>query len=586
MNFGTWAKNVIKMHGGKRGRTHVVSPTKGYPMQIEREVAEYLRKVFTYATEIMTETALQGYSFAADTIGDLNNSEPPLPPDFVEKMTGFSRSLELFSANRFAEESFMVVGERYIPPAVKEELLTGFVEQMQLLCKSTNAQNKANISRIVAEGVAQGKNINQVKSEISKVVPNFSKNKSELIARTETAKLNSSIKAAQYQESGIEYYKWISGHDGHVRDSHLAMNSKICALNNADVYYEETPEGLIKHQRTASMVHLHPGFDFQCRCTMVMWDPEIDGKYDVKTEPQKEPPKIEQPKEPSPDKVELEATKKELEKEKEKVAKAEKKNVETERKLEILKKANERHAKRNRVEIEQRIKERIERNNNFKEAIRVLEINKVKKLEVKKLSKKLTENEIIKRLAGGDQTKGSCSSLALAYAANKAGYDVLDFRGENSQKFFSSPSNISGLVKVGSCKFIENYKTIKKSGYYKKNEVIFLLENNLIEKREYYFVFEGHAAIIRKINGKLEFLELQSSEFKPTSANENFSVYKNEFHELNETKLYKRFGGDYSNILECIDIKNLKDSNQFRLLMEFINTEPEKQKKGYEGNIK
>lgn len=25
-----------------------------------------------------------------------------------------------------------------------------------------------------------------------------------------------------------------------------------------------------------------PGTDFQCRCSMVMWDPEIDGKYEVK----------------------------------------------------------------------------------------------------------------------------------------------------------------------------------------------------------------------------------------------------------------------------------------------------------------
>lgn len=36
-----------------------------------------------------------------------------------------------------------------------------------------------------------------------------------------------------------------------------------------------------------------------------------------------------------------------------------------------------------------------------------------------------TEQDIINRLSGGDMTKGSCSSLALAYAGNKAGYDVL-----------------------------------------------------------------------------------------------------------------------------------------------------------------
>lgn len=55
-----------------------------------------------------------------------------------------------------------------------------------------------------------------------------------------------------------------------------------------------------------------------------------------------------------------------------------------------------------------------------------------------------TEQDIINRLSGGDMTKGSCSSLALAYAGNKAGYDVLDFRDGDSrfvlfvQKFYSN----------------------------------------------------------------------------------------------------------------------------------------------------
>ena len=33
--------------------------------------------------------------------------------------------------------------------------------------------------------------------------------------------------------------------------------------------------------RTGEMYHGHPGTDFQCRCSMVMWDPFIDGKYEV-----------------------------------------------------------------------------------------------------------------------------------------------------------------------------------------------------------------------------------------------------------------------------------------------------------------
>ena len=39
-----------------------------------------------------------------------------------------------------------------------------------------------------------------------------------------------------------------------------------------------------------------------------------------------------------------------------------------------------------------------------------------------------SEEDIVSCLGGGDLTPGSCSSLAFAYAGNKAGYDVLDFR--------------------------------------------------------------------------------------------------------------------------------------------------------------
>ncbi|MDR0697936.1 MAG: hypothetical protein LBG28_01765, partial [Tannerella sp.] len=42
--------------------------------------------------------------------------------------------------------------------------------------------------------------------------------------------------------------------------------------------------------------------------------------------------------------------------------------------------------------------------------------------EVRSFPKQLTETEIISRVCGGDLTKGSCSSLAFAYAGNKCGF--------------------------------------------------------------------------------------------------------------------------------------------------------------------
>ena len=60
------------------------------------------------------------------------------------------------------------------------------------------------------------------------------------------------------------------------------MNGVICSVSNPDVYYTETPDGLKEHSRTAEMFHGNPGEDFQCRCSMVAWNHEIDGMYEVK----------------------------------------------------------------------------------------------------------------------------------------------------------------------------------------------------------------------------------------------------------------------------------------------------------------
>lgn len=59
----------------------------------------------------------------------------------------------------------------------------------------------------------------------------------------------------------------------------------------------------------------------------------------------------------------------------------------------------------------------------------VLRKNKVEFNQVKPHTTAVSDDDIIARVGGGDLTAGSCASVGLAFAANKAGYDVRDFRG-------------------------------------------------------------------------------------------------------------------------------------------------------------
>lgn len=199
---------------------------------------------------------------------------------------------------------------------------------------------------------------------------------------------------------------------------------------------------------------------------------------------------------------------------------------------------------------------------------------KVKYNAVENHKTKMTEEEIIKELSGGDKTSGSCASLGLAYIGQKQGWNVLDFRGGESQNFFSNGYNLMKLSEVG------GIKTINADG-----KTAITVGNRLLKKcevgKEYYLCCGRHASIVRKLeNGKLQYLELQSAK----------SSGWTDFDGNPRYTLVSRFGcnsrlpsvGDF-----MIDIEESNfDTDDFKSLLGYINTAESEQKKGQYGTIK
>ena len=191
--------------------------------------------------------------------------------------------------------------------------------------------------------------------------------------------------------------------------------------------------------------------------------------------------------------------------------------------------------------------------------------NKIEHREVKKHQKEVFMDDIITRIGGGDRTRGSCASLGLAYAANRGGYDVLDFRDGESRTYFASHPHLSSFIgKMGG---ITNKGRGKMSG-------IELMRTTEIGK-EYYLAIACHAAIVRQVSkGKYEYLELQSATsngWKPLNAKVfgwRFSANGREWH------------------YEMIEISKLYNDPSFIKLMGYINTAEDKQVKGKYGTIK
>lgn len=266
--------------------------------------------------------------------------------------------------------------------------------------------------------------------------------------------------------------------------------------------------------------------------------------------------------------------------------------VESKSELSILERAKQRHDARTPEQIEG-IKERwsdrakwnqtlVEIQKINAESIAAKRARKIKNPtppiaynEVKPLRNKLSEKAIIGRLSGGDLTKGSCSSLAMAYAGNVNGLNVKDFRGGESQKFFSKHRNIADIVK-------KTGGTISKhtDGFKSANELL----KTVVEGKRYYFKTGGHAAIVRRNNGVLEYLELQARNKKD-----------NIFKTLDDSVLKKRFkvkrycywlGETVEQESTIVDIDNFKDSDGFKKALGYINTASIKQKKGLKGSTK
>lgn len=188
---------------------------------------------------------------------------------------------------------------------------------------------------------------------------------------------------------------------------------------------------------------------------------------------------------------------------------------------------------------------------------------------------KLSADDVIKRISGGDTTVGSCSSMAFTFAANMGGMDVLDYRGGKSCDFFSSASNICSIAK-------------KVGGVVNKNYNDFTNAKQLLAttstNKYYYFTCGKHAAIVRKTEKGYEYLELQ-----------NASAERNGWHELTTERLKNRFGAQKSHTMfgskyetkECIiDIDLLIKDAGFRKMMGYINTASGDQKKGSHGGEK
>ena len=220
----------------------------------------------------------------------------------------------------------------------------------------------------------------------------------------------------------------------------------------------------------------------------------------------------------------------------------------------------------------------------YNDILNTIKINdyKIEHREVGVLKKSLSDDEIIKKLSGADRTDGSCASLAFAYTGNKNGLDVTDYRGGQSQKFFSTNSYIKKIMKLDGikCQFIK----VKKEAF----DTAKIIKELPVDK-EYYLAVGKHAAIIKNTDKGVMYLELQSSR------ENGWKYFASDGRTTSETLMErfgarktvnKQFGKVWEKEITLAEVDSFKDNEEFRDILGYINTATDKQVKGEGGYAK
>lgn len=209
---------------------------------------------------------------------------------------------------------------------------------------------------------------------------------------------------------------------------------------------------------------------------------------------------------------------------------------------------------------------------------------------VEKYTKQPSEDIIIKNLAGGDMTKGSCMTLAWAYAVSKGGCNVRDFRGGRSQNSFAS--NYERMIRLLG---IDGNYLIETGGGKRPAKALL---NNVNEGEQYILITGRHATVVKKENNKLYYLELQDPYNNGWTAFEReYKTYTYDghghFNEVTKTStisetLDKRFSCRGRTISDSylIGIDDVANNKEIQYLAGFFNTDEGEQLKSKSGSRK
>jgi len=182
--------------------------------QTSQKVSNAIDKLETQMAEALAYTATKAY-----IAGDL----------FAQKNIGVKLGFDLVkkAADDYANEYKRLLVEQgggYV------------VENGNLIFKpwfqEANQKAREEVADMINTGIREGKSIDDIKKPLRKYF-NQRKRHAEMVARTETAKIQDIASTRRMEEQGVDKVQWITAEDERVRDSHAERHMQVFDIRSS-----------------------------------------------------------------------------------------------------------------------------------------------------------------------------------------------------------------------------------------------------------------------------------------------------------------------------------------------------------------
>lgn len=126
--------------------------------------------------------------------------------------------------------------------------------------------DKAKLSQLIPRWRAEGK---MVENYIDAFIGEHTRKKAVFLQRNAIENLNAMLTMNRNKAVGIDAYVWQTVQDQRVRNNHKTMQDKICSWDDPNIIWDSTAKTWV--ERDVDMVHMHPGLDYNCRCTSIAY---------------------------------------------------------------------------------------------------------------------------------------------------------------------------------------------------------------------------------------------------------------------------------------------------------------------------